>query len=33
MIHRNTGLNPKNFDDMNELIRKAKAVLEGEHYD
>ena len=33
MIHRNTGLNPKNFDDMNELIRKAKVVLEGEHDD
>lgn len=33
MIYRNTGLNPKNFDDLNELVRKAKAVLEGEHDD
>jgi sugar diacid utilization regulator len=33
MIHRNTGLNPKNFDDLNDLVRKAKAVLEGEHND
>ena len=33
MIRRNTGLNPQNFDDLNELVRKAKAVLEGEHDD
>jgi hypothetical protein len=33
MIHRNTGLNPLNFYDLCELLRKAKAVLEGEHDD
>ena len=33
MIYRNTGLNPLNFYDLCELLRKATAVLEGEHDD
>ena len=33
MIRRNTGLNPLNFYDLCDLLRKAKAVLEGEHDD
>lgn len=33
MIHRNTGLNPLDFNDLADLLRKAKAVLEGEHDD
>jgi sugar diacid utilization regulator len=33
MIYRNTGLNPKNFDDLNELVCIAKSVLEGGHDD
>lgn len=31
MIYRNTGLNPLNFYDLQELIRRATAVLEGDH--
>ncbi len=31
MVYRNTGLNPLNFYDLNQLLRKATAVLEGEH--
>lgn len=31
MIRRNTGLNPLNFYDLCELLRKAKVVLEGEY--
>ena len=31
MIRRNTGLNPLELDDLTELLRKAKAVLEGDH--
>ena len=27
MIHRNTGLNPLNFDDLNKLLLMAKEVL------
>lgn len=31
MIFRNTGLNPLNFYDLCELLRRATAVLEGDH--
>lgn len=31
MIQRNTGLNPLNFYDLCELLREAKAVLEGKN--
>jgi sugar diacid utilization regulator len=31
MIRRDTGLNPLNFYDLCTLLRKASAVLEGEH--
>lgn len=31
MIRRNTGLNPLNFYDLCDLLRKAKTVLEGEY--
>jgi DNA-binding PucR family transcriptional regulator len=31
MIRRNTGLDPLNIRDLNDLLRKAHAVLEGEH--
>ena len=33
MVYRNTGLNPLNFYDLNQLVIKATAVLEGEHND
>jgi hypothetical protein len=33
MIRRNTGLNPLDIVDLAELLRKANAVLEGEHHD
>lgn len=33
MIRRNTGLNPLELGDLDDLLRKAKAVLEGEHDD
>lgn len=31
MIRRNTGLNPLNFYDLCALLKKANAVLEGDH--
>lgn len=31
MVQRDTGLDPLNFYDLNELLKKANAVLEGEH--
>jgi hypothetical protein len=31
MIRRNTGLNPLDIADLPDLLRKAHAVLEGEH--
>ena len=31
MIRRNTSLNPLNFYDLCELLRKATVVLEGEY--
>ena len=31
MIRRNTGLDPLNLSDLNDLLRRAHAVLEGEH--
>ena len=31
MIQRDTGMNPLNFYDLVELLRKATAVLEGEY--
>ena len=31
MIRRNTGLNPLELDDLRDLLRKAHAVLEGDH--
>ena len=33
MIRRNTGLDPLNFYDLCVLLKKANAVLEGEHDD
>lgn len=33
MVYRNTGLNPLSFYDLNQLVRKATAVLEGERDD
>lgn len=33
MIRRNTGLNPLDLADLPELLRKANAVLYGEHDD
>lgn len=33
MIQLNTGRNPLNFYDLCDLLKKAKAVLEGEHDD
>jgi DNA-binding PucR family transcriptional regulator len=31
MIYRNTGLNPLDFYDLCELLRRATAVLEGDY--
>lgn len=31
MIHRNTGLNPLKLYDLLELVKKAEAVLGGDH--
>lgn len=33
MIRHETGLNPLNYYDLGELLRRANAVLEGEHDD